>query len=209
LADTVEIGNTGTAVGALTGTETVTIRQSAATVDTTTAAIAALAGAASIADDSVTNAKLANMTAPAIKGRSTAGTGDPEDLSGAQVAVIAQGDGLDVDAAGFRGLPVNSQSGNYPAVAADSCRILLHPNGAGAGDTFTIPANASVAYEVGTALTFINRDSNALTIAITSDTLIREGTTTTGSRTLAQNGMATAVKVEATVWLISGGSALT
>jgi hypothetical protein len=42
-------------------------------------------GTTGIADDAVTNAKLANMTAPAIKGRITSGTGDPEDLTVAQV----------------------------------------------------------------------------------------------------------------------------
>lgn len=105
---------------------------------------------------------------------------------------------------GFREIPQNSQSANYTAVLADSGKHLLHPNGAGAGDTFTIPANGSVAYALGTALTFVNRDSNSLSIAITTDTLILAGSTTTGTRTLAQNGVATAIKVEATTWIISG-----
>ena len=43
-----------------------------------------------IADDSVTNAKLANMAQATIKGRASgAGTGDPSDLTGAQVRTIA------------------------------------------------------------------------------------------------------------------------
>jgi hypothetical protein len=99
---------------------------------------------------------------------------------------------------------VNSQSGNYTTVATDRGKLLLHPNGAGAGDTFTIAANASVAYPLGTVLVFANRDSSALSIGITSDTLILEGTTTTGTRSLAQNSRAAAIKVESTVWLISG-----
>ena len=37
-----------------------------------------------------------------------------------------------------------------------------------------------------------------------SDTLILAGTTSTGTRTLVQNGSATALKVETTVWLIGG-----
>jgi len=105
---------------------------------------------------------------------------------------------------GYREVPPNSQSGNYGCVLADNGRHVLHPNGAGSGDTFTIPANASVAYPVGTVLTFVNRDSNALSIAITSDTMYLGGTTTTGTRSLAQNGVATAIKVESTVWIITG-----
>lgn len=105
---------------------------------------------------------------------------------------------------GYREIPLNSQSGNYTAVAADAGKGILHPSGAGAGDTFTIPSNASVPYPIGTVLTFPNRDSNSLSVAITSDTLILAGSTTTGTRTIAQNGVGTAIKVEATVWLIGG-----
>jgi hypothetical protein len=105
---------------------------------------------------------------------------------------------------GYRNIPQNSQSANYGLVADDAGKHVLHPNGAGAGDTFTIPANATIAYPIGTVLTFVNRDSNSLSIAITSDTMILAGTTTTGARTLSQNGIATAIKVEATTWLISG-----
>lgn len=41
--------------------------------------------AATIANDAVTNAKAADMATDTIKGRTTAGTGDPEDLTPAQV----------------------------------------------------------------------------------------------------------------------------
>ncbi len=98
----------------------------------------------------------------------------------------------------------NSESSNYTTILTDVGKMLLHPNGAGAGDTVTIAANASVAYQIGTAMTFVNRDSNNWSIAIASDTLIKAGSTTTGTRTLAQNGVCTALKVESTVWLISG-----
>ena len=45
-------------------------------------------GATTIANDVVTNAKLANVATSTIKGRETAGTGDPEDLTAAQVRTI-------------------------------------------------------------------------------------------------------------------------
>jgi len=162
-------------------------------------------GTTELASDSVTNAKAANMADSTIKLRAAgAGTGDPTDGTGAQAAVIVQGDGLDVDACGFRGVPQNSQSGNYTCVAADAGKHIIHPSGAGAGDTFTIPANGSVAYELGTAITFVNMDSNALSIAIATDTMNLAGAGTTGTRSLAQYGIATAIKVASTTWLISG-----
>lgn len=46
---------------------------------------------AKLSDDSVSNAKLANVSTSTIKGRHTAGTGDPEDLTGGQVRDIALG----------------------------------------------------------------------------------------------------------------------
>lgn len=104
----------------------------------------------------------------------------------------------------FRGMPINSQSGNYTSELSDAGKLLLHPSGAGAGDTFTIAANSSVPYDIGTMLTFVNKDSNDLSIAIDSDTLTMSSDGTTGTRTLAENGVATAVKLVSTEWLISG-----
>jgi hypothetical protein len=43
-----------------------------------------------------------------------------------------------------------------------------------------------------------------VTIAITSDTLVLAGAWTTGSRTLAANGVATAIKITSTRRIISG-----
>lgn len=114
-------------------------------------------------------------------------------------------DNTTADETGFKGIPQNSQSGNYTLVLSDAGKQILHPNGGGAGDTFTIPANASVAYPIGTAITFVNLDSNTVSIAITSDTLSLGGAAgVTGTRTLSENGVATALKVESARWVISG-----
>jgi hypothetical protein len=122
-----------------------------------------------------------------------------------EILTAMQGAGSSASAAGFRGLPVNSQSGNYTTVLADVGKSIRHPSGAGAGDTFTIDSQANVAWPDGAALTFENRDSNALSIAITTDTLRAAGTGTTGTRSLAQYGIATAVFDDAiNEWLISG-----
>jgi hypothetical protein len=120
-----------------------------------------------------------------------------------QVNVDLSGSGLTAAAAGFRGLPVNSQSAAYTAVAADAGKLILHPSTDNNPRTFTIPSNTGQAYEIGAVLTWANM-INTVTIAITTDTLILAGAGTTGSRTLAANGIASAVKVTTTSWLING-----
>ena len=108
------------------------------------------------------------------------------------------------DAVGFRNIPVNSQSAAYSLVLADSGKCILHPSTDANARTFTIPANGSVAYPIGTAITFINMTSNVVTIAITTDTMNLSPGGTTGSRSLAQYGSATAIKITSTNWVISG-----
>lgn len=99
----------------------------------------------------------------------------------------------------------NSQSTAYTLVLADGNRHILHPSADTSARTFTIPANASVAYPTGTAITFVNQSgAGVLTIAITTDTMRLAGAGTTGSRTLAANGIATALKLTSTEWIISG-----
>lgn len=157
-----------------------------------------------LADGSITNAKLADMATQTIKGRTTAGTGAPEDLTAAQAATILQGDGLTATLVGFRGVPQNSNSADYTLVAADAGKHILHPSSDANARTFTIPANSSVAFPVGTTVTFVNQTSQVASIAITTDTLTLANSTTTGTRSLAQNGVATAIKVASTSWIISG-----
>jgi hypothetical protein len=102
-------------------------------------------------------------------------------------------------------LQQNSQSAAYTMVLADANKHILHPSADTTARVWTIPANASVAYPIGTAITFVNQASaGTLTIAITSDTMRLAGAGTTGSRTLTANGMATALKITSTEWIISG-----
>jgi len=109
------------------------------------------------------------------------------------------------DAVGFKNIPQNSQSAAYTLVLADSGKHILHPSADTTARTFTIPANGSVAFPVGTAITFVNQNgAGAVTIAITTDTMRLAGAGTTGSRTLAANGVATAIKITSTEWIISG-----
>lgn len=101
---------------------------------------------------------------------------------------------------------VNSQSVDYSCTLADGGpnTLILHPSTDANPRTFTIPANASVAFDVGTVLTMINDSANAVTIAITTDTLVWAPTGTAGSRTLAQFGIARITKISSTRWYIDG-----
>ncbi|MDA9477876.1 hypothetical protein XI03_26025 [Bradyrhizobium sp. CCBAU 65884] len=110
---------------------------------------------------------------------------------------------VNADAQLFSNIPQNAQSGTYTLVASDAQKHIYH-NAIGA-HTYTIPANASVAYPIGTTVTFVNETgSGNLTIAITSDTLMLAGTGATGSRSLSAAGIATAMKISSTKWIISG-----
>lgn len=110
-----------------------------------------------------------------------------------------------LDAKGAAGIPQNSQSTAYTLVLADANKHLLHPSADTTARIFTIPANSSVAFPIGTAVTFVNQNAaGIITIAITTDTMRLAGAGTTGSRSLAANGIATAIKITSTEWLISG-----
>jgi hypothetical protein len=121
-------------------------------------------------------------------------------ISGASNTLTVDG----TDAVGFRNIPQNSQSAAYTCVLADSGKHIFHPSSDANARTFTIPANSSVAYPIGTAITFINMTAAVVTIAITTDTMYLSSAGTTGSRSLAQYGSATAIKMTSTTWLISG-----
>lgn len=110
---------------------------------------------------------------------------------------------------GFRGIPQVSKSLSYRAVASDAGKCIFHPYSDGLARTFEIPASSSVNYPLGTTLTFINQASaGTITLAIVagtnSDYMVLAGAGTTGSRTIAPNGIVTAIKVAYNSWLLSG-----
>ena len=110
-----------------------------------------------------------------------------------------------VNVAGFMGVPQNSQNGNYNIVLGDAGKHIYHPTGQAAA-TYTIPANSNVGFTTGTAITIVNGSANNVTVSITTDTMYLSSNGATGSRTLAQWGVATAVKVTSNVWVISGSN---
>lgn len=119
-----------------------------------------------------------------------------------QIASTATKDGFSV---GYLEIPQNSKSADYTCVLADSGKHIYHPVADSTQRTWTIPANASVEYPIGTALTFlVDVGAGNIILEITSDTLVHAPTGSTGTRTLTAPASATAVKVAATRWIISG-----
>jgi len=100
---------------------------------------------------------------------------------------------------GWRDIPQNSQSSSYTLALSDRGKHISITTGG-----VTIPANGTVAFPVGSAVTIYNNSGSNQTISITTDTLRLAGSATTGSRTLAQYGVATVLKVASTTWVISG-----
>ena len=128
-------------------------------------------------------------------------TQDPASGDATGAITIRGRDGVMYDA-GYNLLPVNTQNGNYTLVMGDAGKMIRKSSG-GAGETITIPANASVAFPIGTVIEIVNDGGGTLSIAITTDTLEQYGGGT-GTRTLADNGKAVIEKVASTTWKISG-----
>ena len=102
---------------------------------------------------------------------------------------------------GWRDCPQNSKTANYQLLISDrGMQVLMN----GTSLTLTIPANGTVAFPLGTTIMVVNSNATSLTVAITTDTMTLANSTTTGSRTVAQNGLATLTKVGASNWLIAG-----
>lgn len=102
-------------------------------------------------------------------------------------------------ALGFKGLPPNAKTASYTLALSDMGKHISITTGG-----VVVPANASVAFPVGSVVWVYNDSASNQTVSITTDTMYLAGTATTGSRTLAQRGLAMLVKVATTTWLISG-----
>lgn len=138
--------------------------------------------------DGITAATAASTYAP-IASPSLTGTTTIEDSAGTDYT------------AGYLDVPQIAQTANYGLLISDRGKSVVMN---GSSLTLTIPANASVAFPVGTAIVVINLNATSLSVAITTDTLTLVNSTTTGTRTLARNAMATLIKVGTTSWIIAG-----
>ena len=100
-----------------------------------------------IANDAVTNAKFANMATATIKGRITAGTGDPEDLTAVQTRTILSLDNV-----------TNTSDANKPVSTAQQTAFDLKANLA--SPTFTGTVNGITKSMVGLANVDNTSDAN-------------------------------------------------
>lgn len=106
--------------------------------------------------------------------------------------------------AGFRGVPLAAITSAYTFSLADAgkgvCKSVT------ANITVTIPTNATVAFPLGTILTVVsNASSGNLSVSGAAGVTLRlAGATTTGTRSIAPWGYATALQVATNVWLVAG-----
>jgi len=100
---------------------------------------------------------------------------------------------------------------SIPQVAAGNATLALtdagkHYYSTSAGDfTLTIPTNANVAFDTGTAISIVVQSvGNILVNAASGVTLYMAGNSTAGNRVVSTYGMATLMKVASDTWFING-----
>jgi hypothetical protein len=110
---------------------------------------------------------------------------------------------------GFRGAPVNLKNQDYTFVLSDAGKTVYHDETN--ARTWTIPANASVAFPIGTTIILDNTGNGggapgAISLTITTDTL-RRGDGVAGAttpRTIGANAVAVIRKTKTQEWVITG-----
>jgi hypothetical protein len=102
---------------------------------------------------------------------------------------------------GFRGLPLSAQAQGSAITLAltDAGKSVQNTLGG-----WVIPANASVAFPIGTAIELFNNSATAQALSITTDTLRLQGGTSTGARSVGAYGSAIVIKRTSTMWTVSG-----
>jgi hypothetical protein len=93
-------------------------------------------------------------------------------------------------------------------VLADAGQLVRF-TGATASKVCTIPANADIAFPIGTMIGITNDGSVTMTLAITTDTMTWGKDNTTGTRTLAAGADCVILKTTATTWKVNGSALVT
>ena len=96
--------------------------------------------------------------------------------------------------------PQNIQSADYTLVLSDAGKQIFHPVADANIRTYTIPANASVAFPIGTVVLFTVENGGRYVNVACGDTLVF-GSGTTGSVAVTANNTLMAIKVTSTKWM--------
>lgn len=101
---------------------------------------------------------------------------------------------------GYRTVPLTSKTTSYSIALADVGQGISTSAG------ITVPANATTPFAIGDTIAIYNNSASSITITQASGVTLRlVGTATSGSRTLAQRGLCTLLKVASDEWVVSGG----
>lgn len=165
---------------ALTGSVTTSAGSCATTVITNanlTGPVTSVGNATTITANIVTNAMLVNVSTTTFKGRTTAGTGSPEDLTATQATAL-----LNVFTSTLKGLAPLSGGGTANFLRADGT-WAVPPGGAGTVTTSGSPASGNLTKFSG-ATSITNGDlSGDITTASTLVTTIAAGVVTNAKLT--------------------------
>ncbi len=153
-----------------------------------------------LVDGTVTNAKLANMATATFKGRNTAGTGSPEDLSVATARTMLSINNVDntsdtnkpLSTAATTALNGKEAKGTFAGIATKTAAYtfaladvgwLIRGNHA-TGINFTIPLNSVTAFPVGTWINISQIGAGPVTIVPTGGVTLNSfsGATKTGGQ---------------------------
>jgi len=149
----------------------------------------------------VANGGTGSATAgPARTNLGAAASGANTDITALdQSTTVAANGTIAATSLGFRGAPQNAQTAAYGLLLTDNGKHISITTGG-----VTVPANSAAAFPIGATVVIYNNSGTSQNIAITTDTMRQAGTTNTGTRALANYGLATLLKVNTTEWVISG-----
>jgi hypothetical protein len=134
-------------------------------------------------------------------------------LGGTTGQVLSKASNTDLDFAWIpqddASLTINAQTGtSYTAVLADGTNTLVTMDNASA-NTFNIPTDANVNFDIGTVLNIYIKGAGITTITATTPgtTTVVSAGAVSGSPVLARYKIASAIKLAANSWTVIGGIA--